>query len=464
MSQAPLPPNSPMPPDLPSDMYGQATSGQSQNEMLQARKVALNVLQQVFQQRHTLDQALDESRGFSALAQRDRAFVRMLVTTVIRRLGQIDDLIKKSLSRPDQPLNPPILEYVLRLGVAQLVFMNIPDHAAVNTSVMLVESEGHGRIKGFVNALMRRIAAEGKNWTSRQDVARLNTPEWILKMWIEDYGLKNAIEIAMANLQEAPLDISLKRQVTAGSMAETLGAQILPTGSLRLQGAKLVQDLPGFDDGMWWVQDAAAAIPVKLFGDRIEGQTVIDLCAAPGGKTAQLASAGANVVAVDRSAKRLQRLQENMKRLRLDDRVRVDVADAAVWKTREPVPYILLDAPCSATGTVRRNPDVIWMKTPNDIGSLVELQARLLENAVKMLAPGGTLVYCTCSLQKEEGEYQIERVLDNHPDLVREPVHTQELGGLSDIITPRGDVRILPFHLSNIGGMDGFFAARLHKN
>ena len=205
MSQAPSQPHSHISPDL----HEQAQQGQSQTEMLQARKVALNVLQQVFGQRHTLDQALDESRGFSALPQRDRAFVRMLVTTVIRRLGQIDDLIRKSLSRPDQPLNPPILEYVLRLGVAQLIFMNIPDHAAVNTSVMLVESEGHGRIKGFVNALMRRIAAEGKNWTTRQDVARLNTPEWLLKMWIEDYGLKNAIEIAMANLQEAPLDISL---------------------------------------------------------------------------------------------------------------------------------------------------------------------------------------------------------------------------------------------------------------
>lgn len=464
MSQAPLPPNSP----FPSDAYEQAEQSQlppqSQGEMLQARKVALSVLQHVFGQRHTLDQALDESRSFAALSQRDRAFVRMLVTTVIRRLGQIDDLIRRSLSRPDQPLNPPILEYILRLGVAQLIFMNIPDHAAVNTSVMLAESEGHGRIKGFVNALMRRIAAEGKNWVSRQDVARLNTPEWLLKMWIEDFGLKNAIEIANANLNEAPLDISLKRQVTAEQMSESLGAQILPTGSLRLQGAKMVQDLPGFDDGMWWVQDAAAAIPVKLFGERIEGHTVIDLCAAPGGKTAQLASAGANVVAVDRSAKRLQRLQENMKRLRLDDKVRTDVADAAVWKTRGQVPFILLDAPCSATGTVRRNPDVIWMKTPADVSSLVELQGRLLENAVNMLCSGGTLIYCTCSLQKEEGEYQIERLLENHPEISREAVHVHELGGLSEIITPRGDVRILPSHLTQMGGMDGFFVSRLRKD
>lgn len=448
----------------PSDPHDQGHLSQSsQKEMLQARKVALYILQQVFGQRHTLDQAIDENREFSALNQRDRAFVRMLVTTVIRRLGQIDDLIRRSLSRPDQPLNPPILEYVLRLGVAQLIFMNVPDHAAVNTSVMLVESEGHGRIKGFVNALMRRLSTEGRDWTTRQDVARLNTPAWLLKMWIEDFGLKNAIDIATANLQEAPLDISLKRAITKDSLSEELGATILPTGSLRLQGAKIVSELPGFNDGMWWVQDAAAAIPVKLFGDRIDGQNVVDLCAAPGGKTAQLASAGASVLAIDRSAKRLHRLQENMKRLRLDDRVKIEVADAAVWKSREKLPYILLDAPCSATGTVRRNPDVIWMKNQNDIYSLVELQEKLLENAVNMLAPGGTLIYCTCSLQKCEGEYQIERILERHPELSRESVHVHELGGTSEIITPRGDVRILPSHLANIGGMDGFFVSRLRK-
>lgn len=460
MSQAPFTPDTHSTSDDTQMMQG----GASQKEMLQARKVALHILQNVFGQRHTLDQALEESHDFANLAQRDRAFVRMLVTTVIRRLGQIDDLIRRSLSRPDQPLNPPILEYVLRLGVAQLIFMNVPDHAAVNTSVMLVEAEGHGRIKGFVNALMRRIAAEGKEWTTRQDIPRLNTPDWLLKMWIEDFGLKNTIDIATANLQEAPLDISLKRSITAESMAESLGATILPTGSLRIIGSKMIHDLPGFQDGMWWVQDAAASLPVKLFGNKIEGQTVIDLCAAPGGKTAQLASMGAQVIAVDRSAKRLHRLQENMKRLRLEDRVKIEVADAAVWKPRGKVPFILLDAPCSATGTVRRNPDVIWMKGPNDIHSLVELQNQLLENAIKMLDTGGTLIYCTCSLQKAEGEYQIERILDEHHNLSRDPIYVHEVGGISEIITPRGDVRILPSHMANIGGMDGFFISRLKKN
>lgn len=435
----------------------------SPSEMLNARRVALLLLQQIFIKKHTLDQALDESREFSSLVQRDRAFVRMLITTVIRRLGQIDDLIRRALSKPDQPINPPVLEYILRLGTAQLVFMNIPDHAAVNTSVLLAEVEGHTRMKGFVNAILRRIAAEGNEWTTRQDIARLNTPEWLLKIWIKDFGLRTALDIAVANLSEAPLDVTLKDNAQTDHWASILGGVPLPTGSLRLPNARLVQELSGFEDGMWWVQDTAASLPARLFGSNIEGRTVVDLCAAPGGKTAQLASAGAQVIAVDRSAKRIQRLQENMKRLRLGHSVRTEVADAAVWKAREPVSYILLDAPCSATGTIRRNPDVLWMKSEADVSSLVELQARLLDNALDLLAPHGILVYCTCSLQKDEGEHQIERVLSSHPDVDRIPIQASEVGGLADMITPRGDVRILPSQMAEYGGIDGFFISRLVK-
>ncbi len=435
----------------------------SPSEMLTARRVALKLVQQLFVKHHTLDQVFDDSREFSALSQRDRAFVRMLVTTVVRRLGQIDDLIRRALSKPDQPLNPPLLEYILRLGVAQLAFMNIPDHAAVNTSVLLAEAEGHVRLKGFVNAILRRIAGEGEEWVARQDVPRLNTPEWMLKIWIADYGLRTALDIAMANLNEAPLDITPKHQEEADHWAATLGGNVLPTGSIRLQNARMVQDLPGFEDGKWWVQDAAASIPARLFGTNIQGQTVLDLCAAPGGKTAQLASLGANVVAVDRSAKRIQRLQENMKRMRLGGNVRTEVADAAVWRSREALPYILLDAPCSATGTIRRNPDVLWMKSDADLSSLIDLQARLLDNALNQLAVGGILVYCTCSLQKDEGEHQIDAILSRRNDVDRVPVQASEVGNLRDFLTPRGDVRILPNYLGEHGGIDGFFISRLTR-
>lgn len=444
----------------PSDLFEPL----SPTEMLTARRVALLLLQNIFVKRHTLDQVIDESREFSALSSRDRAFVRMLVTTVIRRLGQIDDLIRRALSKPDQPINPPVLHFILRLGVAQLIFMNIPDHAAVNTSVLLAEVEGHSRMKGFINAILRRIAGEGKEWTTRQDVARLNTPEWLLKIWIQDYGLRTALDIAVANLSEAPLDITLKEADQLHHWGDVLGGMELPTGGVRLGSARAIQELPGFTDGMWWVQDAAASLPAKLFGTALQGQVVADLCAAPGGKTAQLASMNAEVIAVDRSAKRIQRLQENIKRLRLGYSVRTEVADAAVWKTRDPLKCILLDAPCSATGTIRRNPDVLWMKSETDISSLVELQARLLDNALNLLEPGGILVYCTCSLQKNECEHQIESVLARRADVDRVPIQASEVGGIAEFITPRGDVRILPHFMADMGGIDGFFISRLTRS
>ncbi len=445
-------------PALQPDLYDSAPA----SEMLQARKVALRLFQQIFIKKNPLDQIFDDSGEYAGLTQRDRAFVRMIVSTAIRRLGQIDDLIRRALTRPDQNISPPILHNVLRLGVAQLMFMNVADHAAVNTSVQLIEAEGHARLKGFVNAVLRKIAHEGQDWTSRQDIPRLNTPEWLLKLWINDYGLKTALDIALANLEEAPLDITVKKTDQLQEWSEALQGDILPTGSLRLHNAKMIPDLPGFNDGMWWVQDAAAAIPARLFGD-LNGKTVYDLCAAPGGKTAQLAGLGATVIAVDRSAKRLQRLQENMKRLRLGERVSIDVADAAVWRPRNKADFILLDAPCSATGTIRRHPDVAWLKTSADITSLVELQDRILNNALDMLNPGGVLVYCTCSLQKEEGERQIEKVLHNRADVDRRLINANEVGGVFDLINPAGDLRILPQHMTETGGMDGFFVSRLVK-
>lgn len=467
MSNAPSPfdttvkPNSTGEQDL---FHASQTENAHGGDLLTPRRVALAALQALFSKRNMLDQVLDDNSEFCALPQRDRAFIRMLVTTVIRRWGQIDDLIKRALSKPDQPLNPPILEYILRLGVAQLIFMNIPDHAAVNTSVQLAESCGHIRLKGFVNAILRRVANDGKEWTSRQDIPRLNTPEWLLKIWIKDFGLRNALEVAIANLNEAPLDITLKHPEQSEHWATTLSAQIMPNGSLRLQNARQIHELPGFHEGMWWVQDMAASLPAQLFGSGIAGKNVVDLCAAPGGKTAQLAAQGAQVMAVDRSAKRLQRLKENMKRLKLEEFVTTEVADAGVFKLREPAPYILLDAPCSATGTIRRNPDVMWMKAESDLASLIELQARLLDQSLRMLAPGGVLIYCTCSLQKDEGENQIEHLLARTSNIERMGIHTSEIGHIPNAITPRGDVRILPYYLAEQGGIDGFYIARLKKS
>ncbi len=429
--------------------------------MLQAREAALDILYNVLEKSRPLDQVLESHKGFLSVSTRDRAFVRMLTTTTIRRLGQIDDLIRRALSKPDQVISPPMLLYILRIGVAQLAFMNTPDHAAVNTSVELTQHHNMSKKKAFVNGVLRTIAREGKNWTTRQDVPRLNTPEWILKQWIADYTLRGAIDIGEANMSEGPLDVSVRDKERLEHWADLLKASVLPTGTLRcLEKGGLIQEKEGFKDGMWWVQDASAALPVKLFGD-VSGKFVLDLCAAPGGKTMQLAAAGADVLALDRSPNRAKKIEENLKRLRLENNVRVEIADASVWSPKEALEYIILDAPCSATGTLRRHPDVVWTKTEKDMWALVDIQARLLNNAVGMLAPGGTLIYCTCSLQKEEGERQIERLLQDNSDIKRKPVSYEEVGHIKAFVNENGDVRVLPYHLAAHGGMDGFFISRL---
>ncbi len=431
---------------------------------LAARRVSLSILSNVLDKKQALDHVLDVDEGFRSLVQRDRAFCRMLVSTVIRRLGQIDALIENAEDRPGT--KTPILHHILRLGTAQIMFMAVPDHAAVDTCVRLAGESNLERQKAFVNAILRTVVRSGPAWLSRQDEARLNTPEWLLKLWIEDYGLGVAAEIAQANLSEAPLDITIKDPKSKSYWASQFKATEMLTGTLRKTSGGRVQDMEGFDAGHWWVQDASAAMPAKLFGS-IEGQTVIDLCAAPGGKSIQMAAMGAHVVAIDRSVNRLKRLEENAERLGLTDKIEVIAADASAWKPSgmagSQVPYILLDAPCSATGTLRRHPDVAHLKSELDIAQLCDLQGRLLANAFAMLSVGGILVYCTCSLQKAEGEAQIEAFLASEPQAARLPIQAEELGGYDESLTEEGDLRILPFHQAALGGMDGFYIARLTR-
>lgn len=426
------------------------------------RRAALAVLGEVLDRRQPLDTALESpAAGCAALPPRDRAFVRMAVATTLRRLGQIDDFIVRASGRAEAP-EPCMLHNLLRLSATQIAFMAVPDYAVVDTAVSLAESCGLSRQKGFVNAVLRRIAENSRAWEGEQDALSLNIPSWLTESLTAGYGPRAAAEIAQASLSEAPLDITLKDPSQTDYWARELGASILPTGTLRRLSGGPVQDMPGFGDGMWWVQDAAAALPVRLFGD-LRGRTAVDLCAAPGGKTMQMAAAGAQVLALDRSAPRLRRLRDNLRRLRLESAVRVETADAQAWRPAAPPEMILLDAPCTATGTARRRPDVLRLKTPSDLARLTEIQARLLDNAAAVLAPGGLLVYCTCSLSMEEGERQVERLLSRTPSLRRIPVAPSEIGGLEALLTPQGDIRVLPFHLAAHGGMDGFYAARLRR-
>ncbi len=432
-----------------------------ENDILLARKVALEMLSNVVDRRNALDVTLDNSDDFANLPQRQRAFTRMLLTTTLRRLGQIDDLITFAQNRPDD-LKTPVIRNILRLGVTQLFFMVVPDHASVDTSVKLAEEMGMGRQKGFVNAILRKLSREGAERIQSQDAGRLNTPQWLLAMWVEDYGLNTAGQITEANMCEAPLDITIKSVDDRAYWGNALQASELTTGTLRRLNGGNIREMEGFDDGKWWIQDAAAAIPATLFGD-IKGQNVIDMCAAPGGKTLQLAAMGANVTAIDRSAKRLQRLQENLERVDLENQVKIEVSDAAAWKTTDPVNFILLDAPCSATGTIRRHPDTGYLKSPKDITGLMSIQERLINHAAQILEIGGIIIYCTCSLQKDEGEKQIDNFLNNHPNFERVAIQSQEVGKYDELINDKGDLRILPYHLSAQGGMDGFFVSRLKR-
>ena len=427
-----------------------------------ARTTALLMLGDVLQRKQALDSVLDNQSAFKSLIQRDRAFVRMLVSTVLRRLGQIDDIIDRAVER-DTPRHPT-LQNILRIGVCQILFMDVADHAAVDTTVRLAEREGMEKQKGFVNAIMRTVTRTGVESRSKQDEGRLNTPEWLLKLWIDDYGLGIAAEIAQANLSEAPLDISVRDPESLNYWSSHFKATHMTTGTLRKNSGGNVTEFEGFEDGEWWVQDASAAIPALLFGD-VQGEHVYDLCAAPGGKTLQLAAKGAHVTALDRSPNRLKRLQANIERMKLAEHVDVVVADAGSWKpaNKEGAGYILLDAPCSATGTIRRNPDVVHLKSEKDIERLTHLQESLLANAFDILMPGGILIYCTCSLQKSEGEAQMEKFLSVTPNATRLPIKASELGGFDEAITNEGDLRILPFHQAALGGMDGFFVSRITK-
>lgn len=425
---------------------------------LVARQVALDLLRAILVHKRSLETAVENHPGFAALAPRDRAFARNLLATTLRRLGQIDSAINGILERP-LPRAAEQAHFALRLGVCQLLFLATPPHAAVATSVALA-AHGGSAFKGVVNAVLRRLADEGPAVVADQDAERLNTPGWLWECWTAAYGLDTCRRVATVHLTEAPLDLSLKDPAEAQVWAERLGARILSTGTLRCTSNGPITLLPGYADGAWWVQDAAAALPARLLGD-VRGRTVIDLCAAPGGKTAQLAAAGAQVIAIERSPVRGQRLAENLRRLGLI--AEIVVADGLRWRPTVLADAVLLDAPCSATGTIRRHPDLPYLKSPRDLVPLTAAQSRLLDAAANMVRPGGLLVYAACSLEPEEGPVQIKRFLAKNETCARVPVRPEEVGNAHELIDDAGDLRTLPCHWAELGGLDGFYAARLRR-
>ncbi|MPZ57182.1 MAG: methyltransferase domain-containing protein [Rhizobiales bacterium] len=443
---------------MPSSRHSQAAEVPG----LAARRVAADLLDGVLRRRRPLDEQLDTgpaNASFLALADRDRALVRRIVATALRRLGTLRTLIGQFLER-GVPADAPRVETILLTGAAQILWLDVPDHAAVDLAVRIAQLDRRaGRYTGLVNAVLRRVAREARARLVELDGVALDTPAWLLARWRAAYGDAIADTIARANGEEPALDLTVRSD--SESWAARLRGRALPTGTVRIIAHGPVTLLPGYAEGAWWVQDAAAALPARLFGD-LSGQAIADLCAAPGGKTAQLALAGANVTAVDRSAARLSRLRENLRRLHLDA-VLVN-ADATEW-SGGTFDAVLLDAPCSSTGTIRRHPDIPWLKQEADLAGLLALQRRLLDQAATLLKPGGTLVYCICSLEPEEGIDQIEGLLTREKRLRRRPIEPDEIAGTTEFVTPGGDLRTLPLHWPTdeprMGGLDGFFAARL---
>ncbi|MDX2113211.1 MAG: transcription antitermination factor NusB [Alphaproteobacteria bacterium] len=420
-----------------------------------ARLCAVGALMHTLDKAKPLDGFWPQDRYFQMLSPSDRAFAQLLVKTTLRRLGQIDALLAQLM---EKPVSAPRIVHTLRLGAAQLLFLGTPPHAAVHSSVELAKQLKLERLSGLVNAVLKKIAQDGAKLISTDDAAAICTPAWLYASWLSAYGKDTAHAIASSHLSEAPLDISVKKN--PAQWAETLGGQLLPNGTIRLAQARGLTQLAGFAEGEWWVQDVAASLPAMLLGN-VKGRQVIDLCAAPGGKTAQLIAAGAKVTAVDQSKERMALLKANLHRLKFSaDYV---VANALKYTPASAPDAILLDAPCSATGTARRHPDVLRHRTSDDISRLTQTQAALLERAADMLKPGGTLVYAVCSLQPQEGEAQIEKFLAQRKDMALQAIRPADIGGLTECITKRGELRTLPCHLAESGGMDGFYAVILNK-
>ena len=417
-------------------------------------------------QKRPLEQVLAEVLSQPERARldaRDRGLARMVAATVLRRQGELEHVLRAFIARP-LPANQGRLWPILLCAAAQLLCLALPAHAVVDLAVEQVRRDrGAHRFAKLSNAVLRRVSERGSALLALQDAVKLNVPAWLWQRWQEAYGPDTARRIAEASLKEAALDLSLKPTEDAQLWASRLGGCVLPTGSIRLTSHGRIEDLPGYNEGSWWVQDAAAALVSRLAGD-VAGRSIADLCAAPGGKTAALAAGGAEVTAVDVSGARLTRLKANLDRLKLT--AALIAADASSWAPGVSFDAVILDAPCTATGTIRRHPDILRLKGPGDVARMAELQRRLLAHAAGLVRAGGLLIFSTCSLEPEEGVAQIAEFLAHNSGFARLPVRADEIGGDPAWITAAGELRTLPFQLlegSAAAGMDGFYVARLRR-
>lgn len=420
-----------------------------------SRVIAHKILLKIVYESVSIEDAWEQTKEVTALEQRDRSLCRLLVLTTLRQLGFLDYRIRQYAKTLEKLPHSALM--ALRIGFAHILFLHSPAHAVVNTCVNLLGP--HDKVmRGLVNAVLRKAAANEQQIHDATQGWQQAIPNWLLTMWKKDYGLENLEKIARGSLREPFLDITVKED--AVHWQKELNAQMLPNGSLRLATQDDITKLPGFADGAWWVQDAASALPARLAGD-IKGKLVYDCCAAPGGKTAQFLAAGAKVVAIDQSQNRLQRLRENLQRIKINANIlSVDILD---FKPNNLADVLFLDAPCSATGTLRRHPDLMVHKKADDVTRLAVLQLRMLSHVASLVKKDGLLIYAVCSLQNEEGPAVVDAFLKKNPAFQRMPVTAADFGGWEEGVTSAGDLRTLPHYMGAFGGMDGFYAARLKK-
>ncbi len=425
---------------------------------LDVRGVAAERLRACLDQRLTVEDALQASPQANQLDGRDRAFVAALLLTAFRHRGEIDAVLREFLDKP-LPRKSALTRELLELGVAQLLFLQTPPHAVIDSAVRAAKADRNAQhFAGLVNAVLRKVVTAGPSLAAKLDAPRLNTPAWLWDRWSRNHGSLAAREIAFAHAVRPALDLSFRND--PAPWRELLNGVPLPNGQLRLPAGHVpVPELPGFSERAWWVQDAAATIPVRLMGE-LGGCKVLDLCAAPGGKTLQMAAMGAAVTAVDISEPRLARLRENLARIGLQADIRV--ADVLTARFQETWDAVLLDAPCSATGTIRRHPELPWIRQESQIADLAELQRQMLPKAAALVGPGGLLVYCSCSLEPEEGEGQAKDFLARNPAFQIVPAALPDLP--PGAIRPEGWVRTLPgMSYGGSTGMDGFFAVAMRR-
>ncbi len=431
---------------------------------LPARLAAARLLSAVIDKKTSLDGLTDNEHGhpqYLALEMRDRMLVRAILGAALRHRADIERILERYLDRP-LPQNALSLKHLLHVAAAQVLYLDVPDHAAIDLAVTAAKSDPRNqRFSGLVNAILRKLARNADKERT-QSSATENIPAWFSEMLIENYGREKAAKIIAAQAIEPPIDITVKSNPEM--WAEKLGGHVLFNGTVRLEHVEgAVSDLEGYPQGEWWVQDVAASLPARLLGN-IKDKAVADLCAAPGGKTAELAVQGAHVTAIDLSANRLKRLQHNMERL--DLKVATWAGNLKDFKPEELFDAVLLDAPCSSTGTIRRHPDILWTKDISDVEKLAKLQLELLVASISLVKIGGLIVFANCSIARQEGEELVDEVLSSRNDIKLVPIRDEEVGGRKELLS-NGVLRTTPADLEgqtpSLSGMDGFFAARFKR-